>query len=129
MTVFTPPHVAGAFAVVITTVAGASATTNANQYTYNALPPVVTSITPTSGKTIGGESITIYGSYLSTTTNIYFGGINVPFYVVGPTEITVTAPAGNIGTVNVEVITSGGAAYSPQPYTYVTPYNTIQRKR
>lgn len=129
MTVVTPAHVSGTFPVVVTTADGISATTNADQYTYNALPPVVTSITPTSGTTMGGESVTIYGSYLSTTTNVYFGGINVPFYVVSPTEITVTAPAAKMGTVNIEVITSGGTAYSPQPYTYGTPYNTIRRKR
>ncbi|PIZ04590.1 MAG: hypothetical protein COY58_03405 [Gammaproteobacteria bacterium CG_4_10_14_0_8_um_filter_38_16] len=127
ITVVTPPHVAGTYPIIVSTAGSVSATTNANQYTYNILPPTVTGITPISGGTEGGESVSIFGTDLSTTTNVIFGGIGVPFYVVSPTEITVTTPASNPGTVSVEVITSGGSDYSPQPYTYVVPFETINR--
>lgn len=142
ITVTTPSHSAGNVNVIVKTKGGTDTSTQLytyitpkpsvnNKNTYHSpLPPVITSITPTWGATTGGESIIIYGSHLSTTTNVFFGGLSAYFYVVNASEIIATAPGNSAGTVNIEIITSGGSAYSPQPYTYVTQYyNTIKRKQ
>lgn len=87
--------------------------------------PTVTSVSPASGSTAGGTSVTIIGTNFTGATAVDFGsgnaGTNVT--VVSATEITVTSPAGTAGTVNVTVTTPGGtsATSSADDFTYVTP--------
>ncbi|HLB56074.1 MAG TPA: IPT/TIG domain-containing protein [Coxiellaceae bacterium] len=127
ITVITPPHNVGTVDVVVTNSGNTSAINRAAQYTYIIPAPIINAITPFEGATSGGESVTIFGSHLSTTTSVIFGGMNAAFYVVSSTEIVATAPANNAGTVNVQVFTNGGNALSPQSYTYVVQaFSTIR---
>jgi IPT/TIG domain len=75
-------------------------------------PPSITSLSPTSGSTLGGTSVTINGtgfSGLSGPSAVAFGGVNATSYTVNSsTKITATAPAHAAGTVRVQVITAGG---------------------
>ncbi|HEV2083091.1 MAG TPA: IPT/TIG domain-containing protein [Brevundimonas sp.] len=82
--------------------------------------PVVTSIAPTAGPTVGGTIVTITGTNLSGATAVAFGANPATgFTVNSATQITATAPAGT-GTVNVTVTTASGtsATGAANEFTY-----------
>ncbi|MEQ1921297.1 MAG: LamG-like jellyroll fold domain-containing protein [Pyrinomonadaceae bacterium] len=92
--------------------------------TVGAPAPVVTSLNPTSGTTLGGESVTITGTNLTGASAVSFGsdpGTSV--VVVNDTTVTVVAPAHAVGVVDVIVTTLGGnsANTAADDYTYVPP--------
>jgi hypothetical protein len=83
--------------------------------------PVVSSISPTSGPSAGGTSITISGTGFTGATGVKFGSTAATGYTVdSDTSITATSPAGS-GTVDVTVTTSGGtsATGSGDQFTYI----------
>ena len=88
------------------------------------VPPVVTGISPASGKPAGGDTVTITGSGFTGATGVQFGSIaaaTATVRVVSDTEITVTSPApASLGTVNVTVTTPGGtsATSAADQFTY-----------
>ncbi len=92
-------------------------------YTYNSLPGI-TSIVPPKGPTVGGTLVTLTGSNFTGATSVTFGrvlGTNVSVNS-GGTELTVNAPAGTAGAVDVVVSTPGGSSPVNPPattYTYV----------
>ena len=71
--------------------------------------PTLTYISPTSGLTSGGNTVTITGtSFISSDTTVNFGAATAPsVVVVSDTTINATSPAG-IGTVDVTVSTPFG---------------------
>jgi hypothetical protein len=85
-------------------------------------PPTVTGISPASGTTAGGTSVTITGYGFNSVTGVDFGSGNLGTIVGSPTynSITVTSPAGT-GTVDVTVVTaSATSATSPaDQFTYM----------
>ncbi|MFG2533252.1 beta strand repeat-containing protein [Streptomyces sp. NPDC048516] len=109
------PAGAGTVNVTVTTAGG---TSNALAYTYVAVPvPAISSLSPTSGPTGGGNVVTINGTNLSGATSVLFGGSPATILTNTATQITVSAPAGT-GTVNVTVSTAGGTS-NALAYTYV----------
>jgi hypothetical protein len=96
-------------------------------------PPTITSLSPTSGTTAGGNSVVINGTGftdLSGAAAVTFGGINALSYTVNSsTKITATAPAHAAGTVQVRVTTGGGSTpdTTADNYTYVVPGVTPTR--
>ncbi len=123
ITAVAPPGT-GTNDITVTTPGGTSAITAADQYTYTTPPtPTVTGISPTSGTTAGGTSVTITGTNLTGATGVKFGTTAATGVVVNSaTQVTATSPAGS-GTVDVTVTTPGGtSATSPaDQYTYTTP--------
>ena len=121
ITATTPAHAAGVVNVVVTNT-DAQTGTLANGYTYTASnpAPTVTSISPTSGTTAGGTSVTITGTGFLTGTTVSFGATAAPSVnVVGSTSITATTPAHAAGAVNVVVTnTDAQAGTLPNGYTY-----------
>ena len=118
----TIPPGAGTVEVSVTTPGGVSADSGSSQYAY--LPvPAVASVSPSSGATSGGNSVTITGSGFSGLTWVSFNGhIATDVTQLSTTELTATAPAGS-GTVDVSIYTAGGFS-SPTAgdrYTYVAP--------
>lgn len=117
----TAPAGSGTVDVRVSTVGGTSATSGADQFTY--VPaPAVTSISPSSGPTAGGTTVTITGSNFSGTTAVTFGATAAAgFTVNSATQITATAPAGAAGTVDVRVTTLGGtsATSAADQFTYL----------
>ncbi len=114
--------------VQVFTPSGNSAPTNGSQYTYDA--STITAISPISGTSQGGTSVTITGTGFTGATAVDFGGIaatNVKVNSAG-TQITATAPAypeqgsgvDSVSTVNVTVTTSSGtSAYTTSDqFTY-----------
>ncbi|HEV2968811.1 MAG TPA: IPT/TIG domain-containing protein [Pirellulales bacterium] len=106
---------AGAVDVTVVTLNGTSATSPADQFTYQVPGPVVSLINPASGATSGGTIVTISGSNLSGATAVSFGGTPATSFTVNANgTITATSPAGTTGAVDVTVVTAGGtSALSP----------------
>jgi hypothetical protein len=109
-----PAQAAGTVDVTVVTPIGTSATSPADQFTYQVPGPVVSTVSPSSGPTSGGTSVTISGSSLSGATAVNFGQTAGTITSDTATQITVTSPAGNTGAVDVTVVTAGGtSAISP----------------
>jgi DNA-binding beta-propeller fold protein YncE len=120
ITATAPAGVAGIVDVTVTTPGGTSATDAADGYTYVAAPSV-SAISPTSGPTAGDTIVTITGNNLLDATAVKFGTTEATFFINGATQITATAPAGTVGSVDVTVATSGGisATGAGDRFTYV----------
>ena len=65
--------------------------------------PELTGLSPSSGAEKGGETVTISGDKFKEGLQVSFGGKNVTPTSVTKTAITLTAPAGDVGEVTVEV--------------------------
>lgn len=73
-------------------------------------PPVVSSITPSSGSVSGGTSVAITGANFINVTNVFFGSTPASSFVVNsPSSITAVAPKGS-GSVDVTVSTYWGTS-------------------
>jgi len=85
--------------------------------------PVVSGLSPTSGTTAGGTSVTISGSGLSGATAVHFGSAAASFTINSATQVTAIVPAAAAGTVDVTVTGSTGtsATSTADQYTYVSP--------
>jgi hypothetical protein len=80
----------------------------------------VTNISPSSGTTAGGTSVTITGTNFTGATSVTIGGVPVTgFTVVSNTSITATTPAGTAGAKDVVVTTPDGSGTGTNLYTYV----------
>jgi len=91
---------------------------------YCGTVPAVTGISPSSGSTLGGTSITISGSGFTNGSSVEFGGVAATSFTVNTdSSITAVAPAHMAGTIDITVTTSGGtsATLSADHFTYITP--------
>jgi serine/threonine protein kinase len=122
----TSPAGSGTVNITVTTKGGTSATTSADKFTYTTPAPVVLRISPSSGPTAGGTSVTITGTNLSGATGVSFGGAGGSITADSSTQITATSPAGS-GTVEITVTTPGGTsvATSADQFTYTVPAPTV----
>ncbi len=90
------PAGTGTVDVTVTTPAGTSATSSADQFTYTtAAAPTVTGLSPTTGPTAGGTLVTITGTGFTGATAVDFGTTPATnLTVVNDTSITADSPAG-----------------------------------
>jgi hypothetical protein len=108
--------VAGSVAVVLTSPGGTSTpkTAGANTFQYLAAPPTVTKISPTSGPTTGGTTVTVTGTNFATlsATTVRFGTAIVSPATVNAagTQLTVVSPAEVAATVDITVTTPAGTS-------------------
>jgi hypothetical protein len=119
----TSPAGSGTVDVTVSTPAGTSATSSADQFTY-APAPVITSVQPTSGSTSGGTTVTITGTGLGGALAVYFNTTQAQsFSQLSDTEITAVSPAGSPGTVDITVVTENGfnQPSAADEFTYVQP--------
>ena len=120
-----PSQAAGVVDVTVTTTAGTSSTSSADEFTYtSATAPSVTGVTPGSGTAIGGGTVVITGSNLTGATTVSFGAVaTTNFQVLNANTIEATAPRGVAATVNVTVTTPSGTSTtsSADEFTYTTP--------
>jgi hypothetical protein len=90
--------------------------------------PTIASISPSSGSTIGGTSVTINGANLDTATEVNFGGRVIPavqFTSRTANAITVNSPprVAGPGVVDISVTTLGGTSVNSanDNFTYTAP--------
>ncbi|GAA3220292.1 hypothetical protein GCM10010532_049870 [Dactylosporangium siamense] len=118
ITAVSPAGTAGAKNVVVTTPGGAS---TATPFTYAVPAPVVSSLSPNSGSTLGGSSVVITGTNLTGATAVTFGGVAATsFNVDSATQITAVSPAGTVGAKNLIVTTPAGLSVAVT-FTYQMP--------
>lgn len=118
----TSPSGTGMVDVQVITPSGTSASIAADQFTYSASAPVVTSINPQSGSTAGGTSVVITGTGFTGATSVGFGATGASnMSVTSDTQISVTSPAGT-GTVDITVMTPAGtsAVTAADQFTYAS---------
>jgi hypothetical protein len=123
ITVTTPAHAAGAVDVTVVNPDGQSVT-DAGAFTYQTPPPpppVVTGITPASGPTAGGTSVTLTGSGFVTGATVFFGATPVTPSSVTALSIALTTPARAAGAADVTVRNPDGQSSAPVTFTYVGP--------
>ncbi|MDO7882939.1 MBG domain-containing protein [Salinibacterium soli] len=114
--------------VVVTPVGGEPLTLSSGyEYAAPAQYPVFDTIAPATGPTTAGEPVTISGAYLEQVERIRFGSTDIDwrnFVSRGEngTSITVIAPYGAVGSVDVTLTTSSGTSVTKYgAYTYVAP--------
>jgi hypothetical protein len=102
-----PPGTPGAVDITVSTDQGTSATSLHDAYFYGS--PAITSVTPGTGSSGGGTTVTITGTGFAPDSTVSFGlqpaasgSIN------SSTSITAVAPAGGIGIIPVRVSTPAG---------------------
>ena len=118
ITARTPAGTAGAKSVAVTTAGGTA--TKASAFTYVVPAPTITSIAPTSGKTLGGTAFTITGTNLTGATSVKVNGVAATsVVVVSATSITAKTPAGTAGAKSLTVTTAGGTATKASAFTYI----------
>ncbi|MFF0495339.1 IPT/TIG domain-containing protein [Nocardia aobensis] len=103
--------------IVSVTVTGPGGTSNSATYIYVVVPSI-TSISPASGPTTGGNNVTITGTDFTGPLTVRFGTTATTFTVNSSTQITAVAPAHAAGTVQVTVTGSGGTS-NGLAYTFV----------
>ena len=101
---------------------GTSPAVSADLFTYRApVRPVVSSIAPGSGSTVGGTAVTINGIGFTGATQVLFGTVPATsILVLSDTQITAASPAQGAGVHNIYVVAPGGtsAAISSDLFTY-----------
>jgi hypothetical protein len=92
--------------------------------------PLILSSTPDLGLASGGGKVTIMGRNFTAVKSVSFGGVPVQDYSVdSPSQMTVTAPAHEGGTVQVEVATESGTNPdngASDDFVYLTPSSAEQ---
>ena len=82
--------------------------------------PVITSITPAFGLTVGGDQISIRGERLSGATAVTFGGVKgVNLRVMGDTEVQITTPLHPSGLVDIVVESVDGVGRVTSGFRFV----------
>jgi IPT/TIG domain len=123
ITVTTPPGAAGPADVVVLDALGNG--TLPGGFTYTAVPAAapssIVSVSPASGPTTGGTTVTITGSGFTGATGVTFDGVAATgFTVVNDTTITVTTPLGAAGPADVVVLDAAGNGTRPGGFTYIS---------
>jgi hypothetical protein len=120
ITAVTPTHAPGKVTVAVTTPGGTAS--DATAFTYVYPQPTITKVTPATGATTGGTSVTITGTHFIGVTSVTFGGSAArTVKVVSTTEITAITPTHAAGKVAVTVTSSGGTYTDATAFTFVVP--------
>ncbi len=123
ITTTAPAHSAGSASVVVTNADGSNAANSL--YTYLAVP-AVTSLSPASGSSAGGTSVTITGTNFTGATGVTIRSMAATSVaVISSTSLTCVTPAGTVGTASVVVTTPGGANAANSLFGYVPPPPTV----
>ncbi|MDV3467177.1 IPT/TIG domain-containing protein [Stenotrophomonas sp. C3(2023)] len=106
----TPAGTAGEVDVTVVTGNGTTPVTPAGRYTRIA-QPLITQLLPAAGPAAGGTTVTVSGTGLASVYEVTVGG-RPATAVVAHSDATVTfiAPAGPVGTHDVQLIGNGGAS-------------------
>jgi IPT/TIG domain len=114
------PSGSGTVDVTVTTPVTRTATTPADQFTYQPAPSV-SEISPKTGPESGATEVTITGAHFTSGSAVNFGSTPAASVKVNSaSSITAVSPKAS-GTVHVTVTTAGGtsATSSADEYTYI----------
>ena len=128
-TATSPAGVAGTVDITVTTLDGTSATSPADQFSYQAAPlapaptagpapssptysvPTISSLSPGRGPVGGGTVIDVTGTgFVVGSTSVSFGGTAGSIICTSSTSCTATTPAHPAGAVDVALSTPGGTS-------------------
>jgi hypothetical protein len=99
----TPTHIAGRIDVTVRNVDSESSTLSSG-FAYDVLLPTVTSVSPNTGSTGGGTTVTITGANFLAGAVVLFGTASAPTVTIdSATQIQAVTPANAAGAVNVVV--------------------------
>jgi hypothetical protein len=127
LTAVSPAHAAGTVDVTVSTAGGSTATRGGDHFKFT---PTISQVSPSSGSTAGGQSVTVTGAgFVSGATTIAFGGSKAksvtctswdPAQPSVETTCTVSTPAHRAETVNVRatVNKAKSPASGSANYTY-----------
>ena len=93
----------------------------ADQYTYVA-SPIIAAVSPSAGSVNGGQTVTITGTGLANASSVNFGYFPATIDSDTGSQLVVTSPSDNPGTVDITVFTAGGTSAISQPadqFTYL----------
>ena len=133
-----PPHAVGTVDITVTTTEGTSATSSADQYTYEPIPDV-TSVSPNAGVAAGGNTVSVMGTLFTGVTEVSVGSVNittactgtptVPCFLSGSaTQISVEDFPSGSGNVDITVTTPGGTSPTSAADVYAyAPIPTISK--
>lgn len=116
ITAYAPSEPAGTVTVTVTTAAGTAGAPV--PFTFG--PPVISSISPTSGTTAGGTIVYLEGTFLQGASSVLFGATAATRFSVNSagTKITAYSPAEPAGSVTVSVKVPGVTLVAPTQFRY-----------
>lgn len=120
ITAITPAVAHSTIDVVVTGPGGSDTKTTALMF---ADTPTITTVSPSTGSTSGGTSVTIRGTnFFDGAHAISFGGTAATSYTVdSATQITAIAPAGTAGAVSIVIAGPVGSFTKTAAFTYIAP--------
>jgi len=72
-------------------------------------PPVLNTLSSSTGATVGGQSVTLSGTGFQSGAWVMFGGVESPSVTfTNSTTVVATTPAGTVGTVDVAIMNPDG---------------------
>ena len=89
----------------------------------DAVPPVLSGLSPNAGNIAGGTTVAISGSGFSAASAVQFGAVPATSFVINSaTLITATLPLGTLGAADVTVTTPNGSSATgvASQFTYFT---------
>ncbi|WP_432747361.1 IPT/TIG domain-containing protein [Streptomyces sp. JH002] len=107
----TAPPGTGTVVVTVTNPGGTSDPNIGNPYYTYVAQPALTSLVPDTGPATGGTGVTITGTELTYTEQVFFGATPASFAAVSDNIVLATSPPG-AGSVPVTVQTPGGTSNS-----------------
>jgi cell wall-associated NlpC family hydrolase len=110
-----PPHAAGRVTIAVSNAWGTARRT----ITYVGAP-LISSLSPSSGPTAGGTTVTVHGSFLDTVGRVKIGTKPVSYRVLGPHRLTFTTPTHRAGSVPVTAFSPFGVS-NAELYTFAAP--------
>jgi hypothetical protein len=120
ITAIAPPGSAETVDITVTTPEGTSAITQADKFTYYAVP-TINKISPAHGPISGGTLVLITGTEFTGVTSVKFGTATAEFAVFPNSQlITAIAPPGSAETVDITVTIPEGTSAITQAdkFTY-----------
>jgi hypothetical protein len=118
LTVVTPAHVADLGDVKV--ISDFGDVTQSNAYRF-AAAPTITSVSPASGSSLGGTTVTIEGVNFTDATQVKFGTTpGTSLTVVSDTQITVVSPAGTGVVLGITVVGPGGETTILGAWDYIS---------
>jgi phosphatidylserine/phosphatidylglycerophosphate/cardiolipin synthase-like enzyme len=125
ITATTPPHVVGAADVVVTNMnpatgvidSGSGSSTLTQGYTF-VTAPSISNVTPSSGTTSGGTTITITGKNFVSGAQVLVNNQSAVVQSTTSTNITAITPANSSGTTAVVVVNPDGTSSNTLIFTY-----------